>query len=144
MGATVSAELMQTADLLPFVRHNIALLHADLRVSAEKILMNPARGLGRREREERMPKTLAWLWRGRALSGFYSAHYPDGCLFDYHGGVQAMVEGVEVVQEGFTRERVVKACVQHPGAVGLYHMILSEPLAMALVWRKYNLPEDAA
>lgn len=139
----MNAQMMQTADFLPFVNRNIANLQQDLLASADSILRNPGRGLNRAEREERLPKTLAFLWHGRALSGFYSAHYPDGGVFDYHG-VQAMVEGTPVIGEGYTRRRVVKACYKPHGAVGLYHMTIPETIAMALVWRKYNLPELTA
>ena len=136
----MNTEPMQPADFLPFVNRNIASLQHELVMAADRILKNPLRGLSRQEREERLPKTLAFLWHGRALIGFYAGHYPDGAVFDYHG-VEAMVEGTLVIDESYTRRRVVKACVKAVGG-GLERMTIPESLAMALVWRKYNLPEQ--
>lgn len=67
-------------------------------------------------------------------------YYPIGSTFDYHG-VPAMVVGTEVVFESVpSRSLVVKAAIKIGDAIG--HITISQQLALALLWRRYNLKDE--
>lgn len=134
----MNTELMQTADLLPFVNHNIASIHSELELAADKLLGHPVYGVSRAERAKKRPATVARLWLGRTLDGFYAAHYAPGSVFDLHG-VPAMVDSISWDTCGFPNRRVVHAYVPIDGS--LTRVELKESLAMALVWRKFSLAD---
>jgi hypothetical protein len=70
-------------------------------------------------------------------------HYPVGSLFDYHG-VSAMVVGISTVDDGRIGPRYwVNWRVTAALKVGdsIEHITISPALALALIWRRYNLED---
>jgi hypothetical protein len=70
-------------------------------------------------------------------------HYPVGSVFDYHG-IAAMVVDVSVVEDdriGPRNWRNWKVTAALKVGDSIEHITISHALALALIWRRYNLED---
>jgi len=93
--------------------------------------------------DKRNPENIdAHICRSASVDVLYE-HYPVGSVFDYHG-VTAMVVSVSVVDDNRIGPRdwlnwKVTAALKVGDAIE--HITISHALALALIWRRYNLED---
>lgn len=132
--------LMQPADLLPFASkiHKQQYGQRWLR-ACDYLIRRDGKEVSRNEpllhaRSNRLMES--WERQGMLLA-FGEHHYQVGSVFDYNG-VQAMVEATEIRIGAHGKYLGVTAVIRSPKG-GLERLELGENMALALVWRKFNI-----
>lgn len=135
-------ELMQPQDLLVFASNIHERQYWDRwqRACDHTVQMDARSGVKNRSLESRVSKTYAFMgkWeRERVLGAVCQEHYEVGSVFDFHG-VSAMVESAGIATWVLGTELRVNAMIRSPKG-GLERVEIGEDLALALVWRKFNI-----